>query len=89
MEMAWEHSHAVLAATEFYRAKNLGWEAGSIQRAEIWVCKHIRQSEEQLAEWEAYLNANESYETANTKFEAEARRNQIEKRKVAAAKELW
>lgn len=76
-------NHERLLVTEFYRAKNLGREAGSIESAEIWLRKYILQSEEQLAEWEAYLIANE---TAKTKFENEARRKQIEKQKVAAAK---
>lgn len=75
--------HERKLAAEFYRVKNLGREAGSIERAEIWLRKYILQSEEHLAEWEAYLSASE---TAKTNFETEARRKQIEKQKVAAAK---
>jgi hypothetical protein len=43
-------NHERILATEFYRVKNLGREAGSIERAEIWLRKYILQSEEQLAE---------------------------------------
>ncbi len=76
-------NHERILVAEFYQAKNLGREAASIERAEIWLRKYILQSEEQLAEWEAYLSANE---TAEKKFEIGTRRKQIEKQKVATAK---
>jgi hypothetical protein len=76
-------NHPRIILTEFYRVKNLGRAAGSIDRAEIWLHEYTRQSEEQLAEWEAYLSANE---TAETKVRNEGRKKQTEKQKVASAR---
>ena len=76
-------NHERMLVTEFYQAKNLGREAASIERAETWLRKYILLSEEQLADWEAYLSANEM---AKPKFKIGTRRKQIEKQKVATAK---
>jgi hypothetical protein len=71
------HEKALLL--EFYRLKNSGREAGSINTAESWLLQSIKNSKEHHRCWEIYLQANETPELKE-------RRLLREEQKVAAAK---
>jgi len=85
-DMLDKSSQEKMLLLELYQLKNFIHDVGSIDQAEVWVPGYTLQSEENLGEWEAYLQNNETEKPAKRKTAREKYKG--EQKVVTAMKTL-